>query len=174
MDETQIGAQRDVAPMLIFAPFRSAPFPLGLFLGPRLRGVGGRFLQLFHHDRVVGATFDTDEGDTQKIQSRDDFPIQGGKKPVSSIRLLARFRHHHVITAYQDHIIGLSQMVPNQYPLQRSPTYAGGEQTLDRPVTAPFASPARHAPHRHASGHREHRFSHPAEVAQRGGIETLA
>ena len=65
-------------------------------------------------------------------------------------------------------------MVPNQHPLERGPTAAGGEKTLDGPITTPFAGPARNAPHRHTPGHREHRFGHPAELAQRGGIETLA
>ena len=33
LDETQIRAQLDVAPLLVFAPFRAAPFPRGCFLG---------------------------------------------------------------------------------------------------------------------------------------------
>src|SRR6266581_187393 len=85
LNETQIGAQLDVSPMLIFAPFRAASFPRGGFWGGLLRGVGVLLLQWFHHDRVGGAAFDTNERDTQKTQSRDDFPIQGGKKPIQPI-----------------------------------------------------------------------------------------
>ena len=33
LDETQIRAQLDVAPLLVFAPLRAAPFPRGYFLG---------------------------------------------------------------------------------------------------------------------------------------------
>src|SRR2546427_1519772 len=105
--ETQIGAQRDVSPLLLFAPWRSAPFPMGLFLGHFLWGGGGLFLQLCHEDRVGGAPWDTDEGETQKIKARDHFPLEGGKKPVQSLRLLARLRYHHVITAHEDHIMRL-------------------------------------------------------------------
>src|SRR4029077_1273246 len=145
-----------------------------LFLGPFLWGGGGLLLPWFPHDRGGGATFDPEEGETRKRQARDTLPIQGGKTPLPAIRVLARFRNHHVITAPQDPIIGLSQRVPNQHPWPRGPAEAGGEKTLDRPVTAPFASPTRHAPHRHAPGHRAPRFAHPDEVVQRGGIQTRA
>ena len=65
-------------------------------------------------------------------------------------------------------------MVPNQHPLQRGPTEAGGEKTLDCPITAPFASPAGQGPHRHAACHGQHGFGDPMELAERGPIQTLA
>ena len=76
LDEPQIRAQRDVAPLLVFAPFRAAPFPRGCFLG-HLRSSGGvLLLQLFQHDGVGGAAFDTDQRETQKTQPRDRFAIE--------------------------------------------------------------------------------------------------
>ena len=80
---------------------------------------------------------------------------------------LERFRNrvYHVIATDQDHILWIQQMVPHQRPLERGPTDAGDEKTLDRPVTAAFACPAGQAPHGHASGHRQHRFGHSTRLA---------
>ncbi len=65
-------------------------------------------------------------------------------------------------------------MVTNQHPLQHAPVDTGREKALHRAITAPFVGPARHASHGHPSGHGQHRFRHPTELAQGGGIETLA
>ena len=77
LDETQIWAQLDIAPLLVFAPFRAAPFPRGCFLGHLRSGGCVLLLQLFQHDRVGGAVFDTDQRETQKTQPRDRFAIEG-------------------------------------------------------------------------------------------------
>lgn len=65
-------------------------------------------------------------------------------------------------------------MVANQHPLECGPVDTGREEPLDRPLTPPLAGPSREAPHRHAAGHRQHGFGHPAQVAERGTIQTLA
>jgi len=62
LNETPIGAQHHVSPLLIFAAGRAPPFPLGLGLGHRLRGLDVRLSQWFHHDRLRGATFHTQQG----------------------------------------------------------------------------------------------------------------
>jgi hypothetical protein len=81
------------------------------------------------------------------------------------MRRLARFRHHHVIAAHQNHIVVIQQMVTNQHPLQPVPAHVGMEKTLDRPVTAALTRPAGKPPHRHSTGHRQHRFGNPTKLA---------
>ena len=44
LDETEIGAQRDLSPVLIFAPLWPSPFPRGLLLTPLLRFFGVVYL----------------------------------------------------------------------------------------------------------------------------------
>src|SRR6266704_747972 len=88
--------------------------------------------------------------------------------------LLARFRHDHVVTGHHDHIVLIQQMVTNHHPLQHAPIETRLAKSLYRPVPTTWASPARNAPHRHASGHRHHRCRSPTELAQCGRIETLA
>jgi hypothetical protein len=152
LDEPPIGAPRAVSPMLIFAPVRSAPLPMRPVLGHLWRGVGGLPVKWCQHHRVGGAAFDTAAGYTQNPQPTDHLPTSGGKHPLPSVRGLARCRHHHVIATPQDHLLGLQQMGPNQHPWERGPTAAGAAKPLARPVTAPFAGPACHTPHRHAAG----------------------
>src|SRR4029453_8264000 len=65
-------------------------------------------------------------------------------------------------------------MVANQHPLQRAPAQASREKTLHGPIAAPFVGPASQAPHRHPTGHRQHRFGNPTELADGGPIQTLA
>ena len=62
LDETQIGAQRDISSMPIFAALRASLFPMRLFLRPLLRFGGVLLVKLFHHDRVGGAALDTHQG----------------------------------------------------------------------------------------------------------------
>jgi hypothetical protein len=61
LDETQIGAQLDLASMPIFAAFWASLLPIRLFLGHLLRSCGVRFVELFHHDRVGDAALDADQ-----------------------------------------------------------------------------------------------------------------
>jgi len=62
LDETEIGAQRDLAPVLIFAPLWPSPFPRGLWLTPLLRFFGVQLVMLFHHDRVGGPALHAHQG----------------------------------------------------------------------------------------------------------------
>jgi hypothetical protein len=62
LDDTQIGAQLDIASMPIFAALRASLFPMRLFLRPLLRCCGVLLVKLFHHDRVGGAALDANEG----------------------------------------------------------------------------------------------------------------
>src|SRR6266566_4003458 len=93
-------------------------------------------------------------------------PYREGKKAIEAMRLLARFRH--------DHFVWLQQMVTNQHPLELAPADTGIEKTLYRSVTATLVGPAGKALHSHASCHRQHRFRHPMEVAERGRSQILA
>src|SRR6266446_8833818 len=101
-------------------------------------------------------------------------PYSEGKKAIEAMRLLARFRHDHFIAAHHHHIVWLQQMVTNQHPLELAPADTGIEKTLDRSVTAPLVGPAGKALHSHASCHRQHRFRHPTELAERGRSQILA
>ena len=62
LDTTQLGAPHHRAPRLVCAPWRAPAFPLGRWLGDLWRGLGVRLSQLFQHDRVRGAAFDTQQG----------------------------------------------------------------------------------------------------------------
>ena len=71
-------------------------------------------------------------------------------------------------------ILWTVHMVPQEHPKERRPRDHGGEKALHGPITAPFVGPAGHAPHCHPTGHRQHRFGDPTELADGGPIQTLA
>src|SRR5215216_5451372 len=79
LDATEIWAQRHLAPMLIFTPFRASPFPIGLFFTHLGRRLAVFWAMWFHQHWVGGATLDTHQGYTQKAQPWNGFAIQGGK-----------------------------------------------------------------------------------------------
>jgi len=62
LDETERGAQRDLSPVLIFAPLWPSPFTRGLVLTPLLRFFGVQLVRLFHHDRGGGPALHAHQG----------------------------------------------------------------------------------------------------------------
>jgi hypothetical protein len=65
------------------------------------------------------------------------------------------------------------RVTPHQ-PWPPAPPETGRATSWYRPVTATWASPARHAPPRDASGHRSQRVCEPTEVAPGGRLATWA
>ena len=70
-----------------------------------------------------------------------------------------------MISAHQEDIIGVQQLLANQDEVELTPMNAGRKKTLDRPVTAAFAGPARQTSHGHTTAHRQHRLDHPTQLA---------
>jgi hypothetical protein len=79
-----------------------------------------------------------------------------------------------MITTHQDDIIGVQHMMAKQEPLQVTPAQAGIEKALDRSVTAASVGPARQTSHGHPATHGQHRFDHPAQLAEWSGFYALA
>ncbi len=174
LDATERRRQHHVSSLPMLTASRAAPFPMGGVLAPCSRRFCVRLVPLFHEHRIRGAACDAHQGHTPQTEPGDPCPREGGKKPLQSMCRLARCRHDHFVTAHHDHIVVISQRVSDQQPLSLAPVQTGREETLERPRAAPLTGPARHAPHRHTARHRQHRFGHPTEVADRGTIKTLA
>ena len=174
LDTTPREAPPHRAPRRVLAPWRAPSCPLRRGLGDLWRGLGVRLSPWFPHDRVRGAAFDTQHGSLQPRPSRDVFPLAGGKHPTSSRGLLARGRHEHVVTGHPHHLVVIPPRVTPHHPWPPAPPETGRATSWYRPVTATWASPARHAPPRDASGHRSQRVCEPTEVAPGGRRATWA
>jgi hypothetical protein len=97
---------------------------------------------------------DTDQEQSKESQAWHGFAIQGRKETVQPIRFITGFGHNRLITAKQDDVISVKQMVSNKYPVNLAPANDCMVKALNGPIATPFLCPARDAQHGHPSGHR--------------------
>src|SRR5688572_23016179 len=143
----QIRTQFNIPAVTILTAFASTrfAFALRLCLSLRLRYGHLGLFKLFKHHGVRHPSFDTDQRQAQKTQSRDDFTVNRTEEPVQAMGALARLGDDDIITRGHHDLGWLPQMGSNEQPLQATPAHGGVEKALDRPITSPFASPARQA-----------------------------
>src|SRR5262249_3991844 len=153
-----------------------------LLLGGYL-GLGGGLLRVAADDlldaqRKRTPLLGADQRQGEEGQPGHRLAIQTGKEAIQAMGVCARFGGHHS-TAYEPgDILGTVHMLTKEHPKQGGPWDRGGEQALDRTVTAACAGPAGEPQHRYTARDHQHGRHDPTELAQGGrghmGVEALA
>jgi hypothetical protein len=153
--------------------------PLGLFLLPcgrflqlgRCVGLAGSCLGIAAHDlldadRKGTPCLDTQAREGKEGEAGDGLPIQTGEETIQSVRVFARFGHHHFVASEQVDLLWTVDMLTKEHPKQHSPWEHLGEKALNSAVTAAFTRPAREAQHRHPSRQHQYGQRNPTALAQ--------
>src|SRR5215475_330781 len=91
--------------------------------------------------------------------------VQTGEETSQTVRVFARFGHHHFVASQQIDLIWTVDMWTKEHPKQHGPWESLGEQALDGAVTAAFTRPAGDAQHRDPARHHQHGQRQPTQLA---------
>ena len=136
--------------VLISTALWSSRFSFGTcrfgFLGLLFCLAGGFFFccadHLFHTDRIRPSLLGTDQGQREKGQPWYGFLHQAGEKVIQTVRLLACFCNHTLISRQQIGILIIQQVPTEECPEYLRPRNDCVKETLHRSVATPFLCPS--------------------------------